>query len=47
MASRGMPDAWEKEHGLDLNDPSDHCQDHDGDGYANLEGYLNSGVIWR
>ena len=43
----GMPDAWEKEHGLNPNDPSDHSQDRDGDGYANLEEYLNSGVIWR
>jgi hypothetical protein len=37
-----MPDAWEKEHGLNPNDPSDHSQDRDGDGYTNLEEYLNS-----
>ena len=38
----GMPDAWEKEHGLKPNDPSDHRQDRNGDGYTNLEEYLNS-----
>ena len=37
----GMPDWWEKKHGLDPNDPSDAAQDRDGDGYTNLEEYLN------
>ena len=38
----GMPDAWEKVHGLKPNDPADRNADHDGDGYTNLEEYLNS-----
>jgi pectate lyase len=38
----GMPDAWEKTHGLDPNDPADGPQDRDGDGYTNVEEYLNS-----
>lgn len=37
----GMPDAWEKKHGLDPNDASDAAKDKDGDGYTNLEEYLN------
>jgi len=36
----GMPDVWEKNHGLDPNDPSDGNADRDGDGYTNLEEYL-------
>ncbi|YCM42794.1 hypothetical protein V2O64_15915 [Verrucomicrobiaceae bacterium 227] len=36
----GMPDEWEKSHGLDpLSD--DGANDKDGDGYTNLEEYLN------
>jgi hypothetical protein len=38
----GIPDAWEKAHGLNPNDPSDANQDLNGDGYTNLEKYLNS-----
>src|SRR5439155_13918486 len=30
----GMSDAWEKAHGLNLNDPSDRNGDRDGDGYT-------------
>jgi pectate lyase len=37
----GMPDEWEKKYGLDPNDPSDAAMDKDGDGYTNLEEYLN------
>jgi hypothetical protein len=37
----GMPDAWEKEHGLNANDPTDRNATHK-DGYTNLEHYLNS-----
>jgi hypothetical protein len=38
----GMPDAWEKAHGLNPTDPADRNADRDGDGYTNLEEYLNS-----
>ncbi|QDH81497.1 polysaccharide lyase [Echinicola soli] len=37
----GIPDAWEEKHGLDPNDPSDAIKDLNGDGYTNLEKYLN------
>ncbi len=37
----GVPDAWEKEHGLNPNDPADRNLDRDRDGYTNLEEYLN------
>lgn len=38
----GMPDAWETANSLDPNDPADGSRDADGDGYTNLEEYLNS-----
>jgi len=38
----GMPDAWELSGMLDPEDPSDRNEDEDGDGYTNLEEYLNS-----
>ena len=38
----GMPDAWERRHGLDPTDPADYVDDPDGDGYLNIEEYLNS-----
>jgi hypothetical protein len=38
----GMPDEWEKRHGLDPNDPADGARDTNGNGYTNLEEYLNS-----
>lgn len=37
----GMPDAWERDHGLDPANPEDRNGDRDGDGYTNLEEYLN------
>ena len=37
----GMPDAWEKRHGLDPADASDGPGDADADGYTNIEEYLN------
>jgi hypothetical protein len=37
----GMPDAWEKAHGLDPRDAGDGSRDRDGDGYTNVEEYLN------
>jgi hypothetical protein len=38
----GMPDDWETAHALDPQDPADGNGDADGDGYTNLEAYLNS-----
>jgi hypothetical protein len=38
----GIPDDWEKAHGLNPNDPNDANADCNGDGYTNLEKYLNS-----
>jgi hypothetical protein len=38
----GMPDDWEKERGLNPNDPADGNEDLDGDGYTNIEEYLHS-----
>ncbi|SDD14546.1 Fibronectin type III domain-containing protein [Paenibacillus sp. UNCCL117] len=37
----GMPDVWELEHGLNPNDALDGKTDFTGDGYTNLEKYLN------
>ena len=37
----GMPDDWEKRYGLDASDSADGNGDSDGDGYTNLEEYLN------
>jgi hypothetical protein len=36
----GMPDAWEQRQKLDAANPGDGAQDHDGDGYTNLEEWL-------
>lgn len=38
----GMPDAWETSHGLAPADASDGNGDRDGDGYTNVEEYLNA-----
>ncbi|MBI4559029.1 MAG: pectate lyase [Candidatus Hydrogenedentes bacterium] len=38
----GMPDPWESKAGLNPADPEDGARDPDGDGYTNLEDYLNS-----
>jgi len=38
----GMPDAWEKKHRLNPNDPSDGAKASGNDGYTHLEKYLNS-----
>jgi hypothetical protein len=38
----GMPDEWETSHGLDPRDPADAATDKDGDGYTNLEEFLNA-----
>lgn len=37
----GMPDEWEKKYGLNPNDPSDALKDCNGDGYTNIEKYIN------
>ena len=37
----GMPDAWEVLNGFNPNDSTDRNDDADGDGYTNLEEYLN------
>ncbi|MDZ7374363.1 MAG: T9SS type A sorting domain-containing protein [candidate division KSB1 bacterium] len=37
----GMADAWERLYGLDPSNPADRNGDLDGDGYTNLEEYLN------
>ena len=37
----GMPNQWEAQKGLNSNDPTDGAVDSDGDGYTNLEDYLN------
>lgn len=38
----GMPDEWELANGLNPADPADRNADFNGDGYTNLEKYLNS-----
>ncbi len=37
----GMPDAWEKKYGLNPDDPADAVLDCNGDGYNNIEKYIN------
>lgn len=37
----GMPDWWELKYGLDPNDPSDANGDLNGDGYTNIEKFIN------
>jgi len=48
----GMPDAWEQKYGLNPNDPADANKDLNGDGYTNIEKYINGidptqKVDWR
>lgn len=38
----GMPDTWESARGLNPADPADAAGDRDGDGYTNVEEYVNS-----
>ena len=38
----GMPDAWETINGLNPNDASDANGDITGDGYTNIEKYINA-----
>jgi hypothetical protein len=37
----GIPDSWKKKYGLDANDPELASKDCNGDGYTNIEKYLN------
>jgi pectate lyase len=37
----GMPDDWERQHHFDPRDAADAAQDADGDGYTNVEEFLN------
>lgn len=37
----GMPDSWERRHGFDPTDAGDQFEDPDGDGYPNLEEFIN------
>jgi hypothetical protein len=37
----GMPDAWETAHGLNPRDPKDAIGDLNGDGYTNIEDFIN------
>jgi hypothetical protein len=37
-----MPDAWEKKHGLNPDNPADRNSDYDADGYTDLQECLNS-----
>jgi hypothetical protein len=37
----GMPDEWETKYGLNPNDASDAAKDLSGDGYTNIEKYIN------
>ncbi|MDW8263256.1 MAG: hypothetical protein RMJ35_12085, partial [Phycisphaerales bacterium] len=38
--SDGMPDDWEREHGLNPSDPGDSTGDLNGDGYTNIEKFI-------
>jgi hypothetical protein len=37
----GIPDAWKKKYGFDINDPNVANGDMNGDGYTNVEKYIN------
>jgi hypothetical protein len=37
----GLPDEWEKQHGLNAQDATDAVQDANGDGYTNIEDFIN------
>ncbi len=41
----GMPDSWENQNGLDPNNASDALLDADGNGWVNLEEYINGLVL--
>jgi len=37
----GMPDEWERKHGLNPKDAADAVKDMNGDGYTNIEKFIN------
>jgi hypothetical protein len=39
--SDGIPDSWEQSHGLNPQNAADAALDHDGNGYTNIEEYIN------
>jgi hypothetical protein len=41
----GMPDDWERRHGLNPDNPADGAQDGNGDGSTNVEEYLNDSAL--
>lgn len=41
----GMPNAWEKEHGLNSDNATDANQDRNNDGYTNIEEYINGKFV--
>lgn len=41
----GMPDDWERKHGLNPGNAGDGSEDIDGDGFTNLEAYLNGLLV--
>jgi hypothetical protein len=43
----GMADDWERQMGLNPSDGTDHSGDHDGDGYLNIEEYINDVALAR
>jgi hypothetical protein len=43
-AGDGIPDDWKKSRGLDVKNPTLYKGDRDGDGFTNLEEYLN-GIV--
>lgn len=43
--SDGMPDAWENARGLNASNPADANGDDDGNGYTNVEDYLNEAAV--
>ena len=41
VGADGIPRGWKKKHGLDVDDPSEAAKDCNGDGYTNIEKYIN------